>query len=152
MLRGLGLVVGFIGGTQTTKFIKKLFNKNDDNRTTFIIGGILHLVAIIVNFIAFKQQTNFWFITATIFENLNKGYMMSALTKFFLFESHQKPHILTFFWGFFSLLRAIYGGISGYFVVTLGVDNFFYVLIGASILPIIIAYKMKNNTEVTSKN
>jgi hypothetical protein len=145
MLRGLGLLVGIIGGTQTTGFIKRNFNKEDSNEKTFIIGALLHTISIIINFIAFQAQTSLWFIVATIFENLNKGFMMAALTKFFLVESHQKPHLLTFFWGFFSLLRSFYGGISGYLVTTMGVNYLFYLLIFSSLLPIFIPFFIKSS-------
>ena len=145
MLRGLGLVVGIIGGTQTTRIIKKLFNQQDSHEKTFIMGGILHSISVIINFIAFKYQTSHWFIIATIFENLNKGFMMSALTKFFLIESDKKPHLLTFFWGFFSLLRSFYGGISGYLVTTMGVNYLFYALIVSSMVPILIPLWLNKN-------
>jgi hypothetical protein len=145
MLRGLGLIVGIFGGTKTKTLTEKVF-KTDSNTSVFMGGALLHLISVLINFMAFKLQTNWWFIIATIFENLNKGYMMASLTKFFLVESHKKPHILAFFWGFFSLLRSIYGGISGYLVTTLGINGLFFGLIGASFIPIVITYFLKPNS------
>jgi hypothetical protein len=141
LLRGLGLLVGVLGG-MATGWLKK-FKNNDE--TLFIVGGILHFISVIINYWAFVSQSTIGFITATIFENINKGFMMASLTKFFLIISLNKPHIFTLFWGLFSVLRSIYGGVSGYLVIKLGINKLFMILIILSFLPIIISYKLISN-------
>ena len=72
---------------------------------------------------------------------------MAFLTKFFIESSHKKPHILTFFWGFFSLLRSFYGGISGYLISQWGINNLFLFMIMMAIIPIGIPFIIKNNDD-----
>jgi hypothetical protein len=142
ILRGIGLVVGMAAG-MATNFFRKFFDTEKSPNKTFLLGAFLHFVAVIINFLAFKNSNNVLFITATVFENINKGFMMASLMKFFLLMSKNKPHILTFFWGLFSLLRSFYGGISGYLVVQMGVDSLFFLLMGLSAIPIVLVYFLK---------
>ena len=146
-LRGLGLAVGMVAG-MATNFFKKLFKTDESTHKIFLLGSVFHLMAIIINFLAFKNTSNILFIGATIFENINKGFMMASLTRFFLWISQDKPHLLSFFWGFFSLLRSVYGGISGYLVVQMGVDSLFFLLIGVSIIPIVVIYFINESKTV----
>lgn len=148
LLRGFGLLIGTFSGI-STQWLKKIFKSDDE---FFLAGGILHLLSVGINWWAFSYKTSGLFIMATLFENINKGFIMAVLTRFFIQISYKKPHILTFFWGLFSLLRSLYGGMSGYLISSLGINNLFSVLLILAFLPIIIPLILKNKIKKTVNN
>ena len=151
LLRGLSIVVGMLGGYCTNLMKKKVSTgeildpkeKTNRDMNIFIFCGLLHLLSVLINYLSLTSRTPGIMIFSVIFENLSKGFLMYSLTNFFLLQSKNKPHLLTFFWGYFQIVRSVASGMSGYLFAEAGLNGFFLLLLLLCFPPIIIPFSMK---------
>jgi hypothetical protein len=109
----------------------------------FVLCGILQLLSVLINYMAMTNQGTGINIFSVIFENLSKGFLMYSLTSFFLLRSKGRAYLLTFYWGYFQIVRSFAGGISGYLFAATGIHLLFLILVIFALPPIILPLSIK---------